>query len=66
MSKIELELPAMLYKPGDEIEWDGKRFDTVVVTDDEELEIAMADGWLLPKDALAAADKKAKPKDAPA
>jgi len=36
----------MLYKPGTMFEWDGEWFDYVIVTDSEEAEIALADGWV--------------------
>lgn len=48
----ELELPAMLYKrDGTMLEWEHKMFDTIIVTDEEEAEIALADGWLPPAEA---------------
>lgn len=43
------EMPAMLYKHGTEIEWDHEWFDTLVVTDDDELEAALKDGWSVGK-----------------
>jgi len=43
------EFPAMLYKRGTQLEWDGERFDTIIVNDAEELEIAKADGWYVGK-----------------
>ena len=53
MEDLNLDYPAMLYKrDGDMIEWDGKRFDTLIVADEEELEIALSDGWQLPADVL--------------
>jgi hypothetical protein len=52
------ELPAMLYKPGTEIEWDHEMFDTLVVNDDEELDAALANGWSVGKPEK----PKAKPK----
>lgn len=54
MAKAELEypeMPCMLYKHGGDLEWDGKKFSTLIVADEEECEIALADGWLLPADA---------------
>ena len=52
------ELPAMLYKPGGELEWDGEMFDTLVVEDDEALEAALGEGWSVGKPgAEAAADE---------
>lgn len=43
------EFPAMVYKRGTELEWDGEKFDTLIVEDAEELEIAQADGWHIGK-----------------
>lgn len=43
---MALEFPALLYKPGTMFEWDGETFDYVVVNDEEEAEIASADGWV--------------------
>lgn len=40
-----MEFPATLYKRGNQFEWDGERFDALVVHDEEEAEIALADGW---------------------
>lgn len=53
------ELPAMLYKHGSELEWDGELFDTLVVADDEELDAALADGWSVGKPEKAKAKSKA-------
>jgi hypothetical protein len=36
----------MLYKPGSMFEWDLEWFDYVIVTDQEEADIALADGWV--------------------
>lgn len=41
-----MEFPASLYKHGSTFLWDGEMFDYVIVTDAEELEIALADGWV--------------------
>lgn len=41
--------PAMLFKPGSMFEWDGEMFDYLVVDDEEEAEIALADGWVVGK-----------------
>lgn len=41
-----MEYPATLYKRGSAFLWDGEMFDFVNVHDDEELEIALADGWV--------------------
>lgn len=41
-----MEFPASLYKHGSTFLWDGETFDYVIVTDAEELEIALADGWV--------------------
>lgn len=43
------EFPAMLYKRGGALEWDGEKFDTLIVEDAEELEIAQSDGWYVGK-----------------
>lgn len=43
---MNLEFPAMLYKRGTALEWDGELFDYVVVNDAEEAEIALSDGWV--------------------
>ena len=52
MKDPNLDLPAMLYRrDGTMLDRNGKMFDTIIVTDDEEVEIALADGWLLPADA---------------
>lgn len=58
-----MEFPASLYKPGTQFEWDGEMFDTLVVHDEEEVEIALADGWSIGKPGKAA---KPEPKDEPA
>jgi hypothetical protein len=47
-----MEYPAMLYKSGDMFEWDGERFDYVIVNDQEEADIALADGWVPHKPAI--------------
>lgn len=41
-----MEFPASLYKRGSTFLWDGELFDSVNVADEEELEIALADGWV--------------------
>lgn len=46
-----MDFPLMLYRPGSEIEWAGGKFDTLIVGDAEECEIAQSDGWLLAADA---------------
>lgn len=45
------EYPRMLYRPGEEIVWDGRKLDTKVVADDDELADAISDGWSLGPDA---------------
>lgn len=40
-----MEFPATLYKRGNQFEWDGEMFDALIVNDEEEAEIAIADGW---------------------
>lgn len=39
------QLPAMLYKHGSMIEWDGELFDYMVVEKDEDLDAALKAGW---------------------
>lgn len=39
------EYPKMLYKPGSEIEWDGAKFDTLIVDSLDAEEAVSADGW---------------------
>jgi hypothetical protein len=41
-----MEYPASLYKRGSTFLWDGELFDFIDVNDAEELEIALADGWV--------------------
>lgn len=41
-----MEFPLMLYKPGTMFEWDGEWFDYVIVADQDEADIALADGWV--------------------
>lgn len=43
------EFPCMVYKPGSMFLWDGELFDYLVLSDEEELAIALADGWSLGK-----------------
>lgn len=55
----ELEMPAMLYKrDGTMLDWDGKMWDTIIVADEEDLEIALANGWQHPADAIKPDDDK--------
>ena len=56
-----MEYPAMLYKAGGSmLEWDGAMWDFVIVADDEEQEIARAEGYGLPgEEPKAKAGKKA-------
>lgn len=44
-----MEFPALLYKPGTMFEWDGEFFDYVEVNDEDEADIALADGWVAHK-----------------
>lgn len=39
----------MAYKPGSMFAWDGEMFDYLIVADEEEAEIALADGWVFHK-----------------
>ena len=41
-----MEYPASVYKRGSTFLWDGEMFDSIEVADQEELEIALADGWV--------------------
>ncbi len=41
-----MEFPASFYKRGTAFLWDGEMFDYVIVTDQEEADIALADGWV--------------------
>lgn len=59
-----MDFPAMLYKPdGSMLEWDGAFWDFVIVADEEEAEIAHADGFGLPGEDAAPKRARAK-KDA--
>lgn len=44
-----MEFPLMLYKPGSMFRWDGEDFDYVIVNDQDEADIALADGWVAHK-----------------
>ena len=44
-----MELPFMLFKPGTMFEWDAEWFDYVIVNDQDEADIALADGWVAHK-----------------
>ena len=46
---MAIEFPAMAYKPGAMFEWDGETFDYVIVADQDELDIALSDGWVIGK-----------------
>ena len=46
---MTMEYPAMGYKRGSMFEWDGEQFDYLIVADEEEAEIALADGWVFHK-----------------
>lgn len=55
--------PMMVYRYGTMFEWDLEWFDYLIVNDQDELEIALADGWYAgkpPKPDAAAARKGAK------
>lgn len=39
----------MLFKPGSMFTWDGETFDYVIVADQDEADIALADGWVAHK-----------------
>ncbi len=39
------DFPAMLYRPGAEIKWEGMSLDTLVVNNADELADARADNW---------------------
>lgn len=61
-----MEYPASLYKRGSTFLWDGEMFDYVIVHDAEELEIALADGWVphKPEDVQPRAHAVAQPEPA--
>lgn len=48
------DFPMMLYKSGSEIEWDGAKFNTIVVEDADALTVASDAGWLTAGDVAAA------------
>lgn len=39
------EYPKMLLREGSEIEWEGAKYDTLIVADADELAAAKKDGW---------------------
>lgn len=43
------EFPAVLYRYGSQIHWDGERFDRHVVHDEKQLAKALENGWHLGK-----------------
>ena len=59
-----MDFPLMLYRPdGSMLEWDGALWDTVIVNDEEEAEIALADGYGLPGEEISPAPaKRGRPK----
>lgn len=62
-----MEFPASLYKRGSAFLWDGEWFDSVEVSDEEELDIALADGWVphKPDDVPSDAHTDEQPEPAP-
>lgn len=60
-----MEFPASLYKRGSAFLWDGEMFDYVNVHDEEELEIALADGWVPHKPEKVQPRVAAQPEPAP-
>jgi len=50
----------MLYKPGTMFEWDFEWFDYVIVNDQDEADIALADGWTFGKPEPVTADAPAE------
>lgn len=54
--------PRMIYRDGTAIEWEGLSLDTLVVADEAELSVALADGWRI--DPLAIGDAP-KPRGRP-
>lgn len=60
----------MAYRPGTMFQWDGEMFDYLIVSDDDEAEIAQADGWVFhkptPEEEVVAVAKKTAKKAAPA
>ena len=41
-----MEFPRYAYKPGAMFEWDGEWFDYILINDQDEYDIAAADGWI--------------------
>lgn len=46
---MTMEYPAMCYKRGSMFLWDGEMFDYLIVGDQDEADIALADGWVFHK-----------------
>lgn len=40
-----MEFPKMLYRPGDEITWEGKSLDTLIVETEADEAAAIKEGW---------------------
>lgn len=59
-----LEYPKMLYRAGDEIEWEGLRLATLIVETAEHESEAAADGWRDLADLLTKAEEKVAKKKA--
>lgn len=59
-----MEFPASVYKRGSTFLWDGELFDFLDVADEEELEIALADGWVPHKPVSADAHSVEQPEPA--
>lgn len=47
-----MEYPLMLYRAGDQFQWDGKATDSLIVDDGEAHDAALADGWKAAADYL--------------
>jgi len=43
---MRVEFPAMLHKLGSMFDWNGVMCDYVIVADQDEADIALADGWV--------------------
>lgn len=45
MADESTHFPKMLLREGEEMEWEGGKFDTLIVNDAEELAAAKKEGW---------------------
>jgi hypothetical protein len=60
MSEPSNEFPKMLYRIGDEIEWEGRHLATLIVADAEAAKEAISNGWQHLADLLTPKKAKAK------